>query len=120
MNFQVKSQFEIKGIDTAKGIIECYPSVFNNVDSDQDMIMPGAYDKTIQERGPKSARPRIKHLWMHGSFEPIGIPLEMIPDDKGLYVVSKFGTDKFSQDKLQQHIDGIITEMSIGFNTIKS
>jgi HK97 family phage prohead protease len=120
MKFQVKSQFEIKGVDEKKGIVEGYASIFNNIDSDLDMIMPGAFAKTIQERGPKCARPRIKHLWQHNSFEPIAIPIELAEDEKGLYFVSQFGKDQFSQDKLQQHIDGIITELSIGFNTIKS
>lgn len=118
--FNVKSQFEIKSIDEKKGVIECYPSIFNNIDSDQDMIMPGAFTKTIKERGPGCAKPRIKHLWQHGSWDPIGIPIEMSEDEKGLYVVSQFGKDQFSQDKLQQHIDKIITELSIGFQTMKS
>ena len=118
MNF--KSNFEIKGADVKKGIVEGYASVFGNIDSDRDMILQGAFSKTISERGPGSAKPRIKHLWQHNSWEPIAVPIELREDDKGLYFVSQFGKDQFSQDKLQQHIDGIITEMSIGYNTIKS
>ena len=84
------------------------------------MILQGDFSKTITERAPGSAKPRIKHLWQHNSWEPIAVPIELREDDKGLYFVSQFGKDQFSQDKLQQHIDGIITEMSIGYNTIKS
>lgn len=120
MKFSVKSNFEIKGADEKKGVVEGYASIFGNIDSDKDMIMPGAFSKTITERGPGSAKPRIKHLWQHNSWDPIGIPIELREDDKGLYFVSQFGKDQFSQDKLQQHIDGIITELSIGYNTIKS
>lgn len=120
MKFSVKSNFEIKGADEKKGVVEGYASIFGNIDSDKDMIMPGAFSKTIAERGPGSAKPRIKHLWQHNSWDPIGIPIELREDDKGLYFVSQFGKDQFSQDKLQQHIDGIITELSIGYNTIKS
>jgi HK97 family phage prohead protease len=119
MKFSVKSNFEIKGADEKKGIVEGYASIFGNIDSDKDMIMPGAFSKTITERGPGSAKPRIKHLWQHNSWDPIGIPIELREDDKGLYFITQFGKDQFSQDKLQQHIDGIITELSIGYNTIK-
>lgn len=120
MKFSVKSNFEIKGADEKKGVVEGYASIFGNIDSDKDMIMPGAFSKTIAERGPGSAKPRIKHLWQHNSWDPIGIPIELREDDKGLYFITQFGKDQFSQDKLQQHIDGIITELSIGYNTIKS
>jgi HK97 family phage prohead protease len=119
MNFQIKSNFEIKDVDEKTGIVTGYASIFGNIDSDQDMIMAGAFAKTITERGPGSAKPRIKHLWQHDSWQPIGIPSLLKEDEKGLYFETQFGKDQFSQDKLQQHIDGIITELSIGYNIIK-
>ena len=119
MSFLVKSNFELKDADEKTGIVTGYCSIFGNIDSDDDMIMPGAFAKTIQERGPGSAKPRIKHLWQHDSWQPIGIPLVLKEDSKGLYFETQFGKDQFSQDKLQQHIDKIITELSIGYNTIK-
>ena len=117
---RIKSQFEIKEVDTQKGVMLCYPSIFNVVDSDREMVIPGAFTKTISEVGPGSAKPRIKHLWQHDRWQPIGIPQSMEEDKKGLLVASMFGKDQFSQDKLQQHIDGIITELSIGYSVIKS
>jgi hypothetical protein len=119
MNFKVKSNFEIKDADVKKGIVTGYASVFGNMDSDNDIIMAGAFAKTISERGPGSAKPRIKHLWQHDSWQPIAIPQKLEEDEKGLYFESMFGKDQFSQDKLQQHIDGIITELSIGYNVVK-
>lgn len=117
--FEVKSNFEIKDADEKKGIVTGYCSVFGNVDSDGDMIMPGAYAKTLVERGCSSSRPRIKHLWQHSSFEPIGVPIVLEEQEKGLYFETQFGRDAFSQDKLMQHIDKIITELSIGYNTVR-
>lgn len=119
MNFKVKSSFEIKDADAKKGIVTGYASVFGNIDSDQDMIMPGSFAKTISERGPGSQKPRIKHLWQHDSWQPIAVPHKLEEDEHGLYFESVFGKDQFSQDKLQQHIDGIITELSIGYNVVK-
>lgn len=120
MDYRVKSYSGIKAVNKELSTVEAYVSIFNNIDSDEEMIMPGAFTKTISDRGPGSSQPRIKHLWQHSRWEPIGIPLSMREDATGLLVESKFGTDSFSQDKLQQHIDLIITEFSIGFNVIKS
>lgn len=120
MNFQVKSNFELKDADEKTGIVTGYASIFGNIDSDDDLIMPGAFTKTIQERGPESQKPRIKHLWQHDSWNPIGVPIVLKEDSKGLYFETQFGKDQNSQNKLQQHIDKIITELSIGYNTIKA
>jgi len=119
-NFDVKSNFELKDVDEKQGIVTGYCSMFGNVDSDNEMVMPGAFQKTLEERGCGSRRPRIKHLWQHSSWDPIAIPQILEEQDKGLYFESVFGKDSFSQDKLQQHVDRIITELSIGYNTIKS
>jgi uncharacterized protein len=119
--FQVKSNFELKDVDEKTSTISGYCAIFGNIDSDKDMTMPTAFDKTLSERGVGSAKLRIKHLWQHDSFSPIGIPSELRPVyEKGLYFVSKIGKDRFSQDKLQQHIDGIISEMSFGYNVLRS
>ncbi len=118
--FKVKSNFELKDADEKTGIVTGYASIFGNEDSDKDIVMPGAFSKTIAERGPESAKPRIKHLWQHDSWQPIAIPKVLKEDERGLYFESQFGKDQFSQDKLQQHIDGIITEMSIGYNIIRA
>jgi hypothetical protein len=117
--YQVKSNYELKDIDEKKGIISAYVSIFGNVDSGKDITMPGAFTKTIQERGPRAERPRIKHLWMHDIYQIIGVPEEITEDQKGLLVRSKFGTDAFSQDKFKQHVDGLVTEFSYGYDIIK-
>jgi len=119
MKFSVKSNFKLKDADEKQGIVTGYCSIFGNLDSDKEIVMPGAFDKTLAERGCSSPKPRIKHLWQHDSWQPIGVPKVLKPDDKGLYFESVFGKDSFSQDKLQQHIDKIITELSIGYNVIR-
>ena len=116
--YSVKSNYRLKDIDGT--VISAYVSVFNNIDTDGDMVMPGAFKKTIAERGPGASRVRIKHLWMHDPYNVIGVPEEMSEDNEGLLVRSRFGKDQFSQDKLQQHIDGLIDEFSIGYQVIQS
>ena len=117
--YKVKSNYELKDIDEKQGIISAYVSIFGNVDSGKDITMPGAFTKTISERGPQAARPRIKHLWMHDIYTIIGVPLSLEEDQKGLLARSKFGSDTFSQDKFQQHVDGLVTEFSYGYDIIK-
>ncbi len=50
--FQVKSNYRLKDVDEKKGVVTGYASIFNNIDSDNEIVMPGAFLKTIQERGP--------------------------------------------------------------------
>jgi HK97 family phage prohead protease len=98
------------------------------IDSDGDMVMPGSFNKTLKERGPNSAKNRVKHLWQHDRKVPIGIPIEMGEKEikiggqeyYGLVALTKFDSSTFSQDKYIQHIEGIITEFSFGYETIDS
>ena len=109
----------VADVDEAKGIVTLYASAFGNIDSDGDVIEKGAFSKTIQERGPQSARPRIKHLFQHDRYNPIGTPLTMEQDDFGLLIQSKVSDIK-NGDYLKLYRDGVITEHSIGFEIVKS
>ena len=108
----------VSDVDTSKGIVTLYASAFGNVDSDNDIIEKGAFTKSINEWGPQG-KGRIKHLWMHSVYEPIGRPVEMIEDVKGLLVQSKV-SDVKNGDYLKLYADGVITEHSIGFEVMKS
>ena len=44
---------QIKDIDGKKGIVTGYFADFNSIDSDGDIIRPGAFSKSISEWGPK-------------------------------------------------------------------
>ncbi len=48
----------IKDMDMKLGIVTGYAASFNTLDSDNDIIMPGAFSKTIRDQGPGSAQPR--------------------------------------------------------------
>jgi HK97 family phage prohead protease len=109
----------IKDADSKKGIITGYFSAFNNVDSDNDIIMPGAFARTIEERGPNSKQPRIKHLLNHRIDQPLGKLLVLAEDDKGLYYESKAGTHSLGREFIKMVESELISEHSIGFRTIK-
>lgn len=109
---------EVKA-DTENGIVEGYFGAFNNVDSDQDRILEGAFSKSIKEHGPSSESNRkIAHLAYHDTRRPLGVIQELKEDSKGLYFRSKMGTHTEGQDFLKMYEEGIIREHSIGFNYI--
>ena len=109
----------IKDVDGKKGIVTGYFSAFNNVDSDGDIIRKGAFTKSIQEWGPQSTTPRIKHLMNHNSSQPLGKITILYEDAKGLMYESQVGTHTLGSDFVKMVESGLITEHSIGFRTMK-
>jgi uncharacterized protein len=109
---QVKNfGFEVKAVD--ESTFEGYAAVFRNVDSYRDVIEPGAFSKTIKESK------RVKVLWQHDPWQPIGKPITMEEDNHGLYVKAKVAPTSLGKDVMELMRSGVIDEMSIGFNTIK-
>ena len=108
-----------KDADSKKGIVTGYFSHFGNKDSDGDIIMPGAYIKTIADRGPDSAQPRIKHLMNHRTEQPIGKLLVLKEDAAGLYYESQVGTHTIGKEFIKMVESELITEHSIGYRVIK-
>jgi HK97 family phage prohead protease len=113
MNYKT-SKFEIKEINETDNIIEGYCAYFNNVDSHGDIIERGAFAKTIKEN-----QNRIKVLWQHDIDEPIGKPIFMEEDSKGLYVRAKISMTEDGRDAMILMKDGVVDEMSIGYDVIK-
>jgi HK97 family phage prohead protease len=111
-DFEAKNfSFEVKAIDD--NTFEGYAAVFRNIDSYGDIIEPGAFTKTIQESK------RVKVLWQHDPQQPIGKPEIMQEDNHGLYVKAKISQTKRGIEAMQLMKDGVIDELSIGFNSIK-
>jgi len=106
-----------KDVDTAGRIVTGYFSTFNFKDSDGDIILPGAFKKTIRERGPKGKK-RIFHLWQHYSSEVIGKPNVLKEDETGLYFETAIADTTLGNDTLKLYEQGILTEHSIGFNSV--
>lgn len=114
----VVTRIELKATTDSNdnGGFEGYAAYFGNVDSYGDVIQPGAFSKTIQERKGK-----VKVLWNHDMFGlPIGKPTDMYEDEKGLYVKADFAGTQQAQDIRTLMSEGIVDSMSIGFSTIKS
>lgn len=119
MIYNYKSfNLEVKDVDTKQGIVSGYFSAFGNVDSDGDIMMPGAFKRSIQDWGPEG-KGRIKHLLNHDPSKPLGKIQVLKEDEYGLYYESKVGTHTLGKDYIKMIESGLIAEHSIGFKTLR-
>jgi HK97 family phage prohead protease len=101
---------------TPDGMVEGYASLFSEIDSARDMVMPGAFAQTLRTRGLR----RIPMLFQHDPAEPIGIWLELIEDSRGLYARGRLIPDvQRGREVLALVKSGAIDGLSIGFKTVK-
>jgi HK97 family phage prohead protease len=75
--------------DTDGAFFAGYASIFNRVDRGRDIVMKGAFARSIRERGKRG----IKVLWQHDPREPVGVLEDIHEDDVGLYVKARLLTD---------------------------
>jgi hypothetical protein len=103
---------EIKADDGTR-TVEGYASVFNNVDNGKDIVMPGAFTKTIK------ASPTVPMLWQHDTDEPIGVWDSMEEKERGLYVKGTIIDTSTGLDAYKLVKGGAVTGLSIGYGTRK-
>jgi HK97 family phage prohead protease len=72
----------VKALGTRE--FEGHGSVFGNVDLGGDIVMPGAFAKSIAEHQGAGMLPQM--FWMHAMDQVPGKWVEMREDDRGLYV----------------------------------
>ncbi len=96
---------ELLDADEKAGVIKGYASVFDNKDSDNDIIRKGSYRKTISENGQ-----RVKYLYQHDMDKPLGKMSMLEEDDKGLIFESKIAKTTLGKDVIELIKSGVITE----------
>lgn len=111
-------EIEFKDVDVKKGIVSGYFSSFNTKDAHGDIITPGAYKKTITERGPQGKN-LIKWLLDHNREKLLGKLTELQEDDYGLLYTGQVGRHTLAKDFLLMVEDGLINQHSIGFYPVK-
>lgn len=110
----------VKDVDAGRGVVCGYASSFNVVDDGNDMVLPGAFTKTIAEQGPSARQPRIKFLYQHDATQILGVPQVLKEDGFGLYFEAKIAPTALGRDVLTLYEEGVITEHSIGYETIEA
>jgi HK97 family phage prohead protease len=109
-------KFALADTNLEEGTFKGLASVFGSLVQSwmPTVIEPGAFTKTLME----NAR-RIKLLWQHDPSEPIGMPRVLKETDAGLEVEGKISQTARGKDSLLLMRDGVIDELSIGFDPIK-
>lgn len=109
----------IKDVDVKTGTVTGYFSVFGNKDSDGDVIVPGAFKRTLAYQAK-----RLKHLNQHNPLMPLSGTrngnLTLKEDSKGLYFESKISETSYGKDVILLYQDGVLDEHSIGYEVADS
>ena len=122
--------------DAETGMIAAYVSLFGvpDVSFYKDIVMPGAYTKTIKECGPEGSK-QIRVLWQHYRDEVIGRPVtlqehprDLLPDEVrvkypqcsgGLFCDTKMVMDVTrGREAFALYREQAMNEWSIGFRPI--
>tara|TARA_Y100001938_G_C8048448_1_gene410259 strand:- start:423 stop:1076 length:654 start_codon:yes stop_codon:yes gene_type:complete len=98
------------------GEFEGYGSVFGVKDSYSDIVVKGAFQKSLDKHKEKGSLPAL--LWQHQMDEPIGVYSEMKEDDNGLFVKGRLLIDDDPLAKrAHSHLKaGSISGLSIGYS----
>lgn len=113
----IERPFELKSIAN-DGTFKGYGSVFGEVDSYRDIVLPGAFNKSIAADFGAKGR-KVPMLWQHRAAQPIGIYTEIKEDAHGLYVEGEINMEvqqgKEAHSLMKQ---GALSGLSIGYETI--
>lgn len=97
------------------GYFEGYASVFNIVDHQKELVLPGAFHKSLRDGQ------QLKMLWQHDMQMPIGIWESVYEDNYGLYVKGRLLMDlPKGREAYTLLKGGVIDGLSIGFIPVKS
>jgi uncharacterized protein len=112
---------KLENLDAKERVIQVYVSAFNSKDSDGDVIVPGAFTKSISEWGPTAERKgRYWFLKNHDTSQEIAKPFEVKQDSYGLLFSVKMPNTTKANDLFELYDGGHINEHSIGFVTLKN
>lgn len=83
------TDYEIKSEGDDAGIVEGYASVFGHRDHSKDLVMSGAFSKTLAER-EKHVVYLPSHDYSAHMKDIPAVPLSVREDSKGLHTITKF------------------------------
>lgn len=109
--------FLVKAVDDAKGIIQAYASKFDNIDEYKDVVLSGAYKRTLTNQR-KANRPYLyTYLYQHEPSLIVGGIKEAEEDRLGLLyqaqcnLDTQLGRETYSNAKM-----GVLYQSSIGYD----
>lgn len=106
--------FELKLAEDGTRRVSGYGAVFGNVDSYGDIILPGAFAKSLASRGMP------KMLAQHDWGKVPGMWDVAKEDEKGLYLEGPFAKTPLGEEYQELAQMGALGGMSIGYRTLDS
>lgn len=115
---KVERNFTVTKALSEDGEFEGYASAFDIEDHGGDTVRKGAFKNGIAKAAREKRK--IKMLFNHDRYQPIGVFKEAYEDDKGLFVRGKLtlGVQKADETRLLM-LDEAIDSMSIGGYVVK-
>lgn len=112
---EYRANFELRAQATDDGAeIEGYLAVFNVADSHISAFAPGAFTKTLSERGE-----RIPLLYQHNPHINIGVPVEHAVDARGVRMKARIFDDGAEGSTVSARLrQGARYGLSFGFMTL--
>ena len=108
---------ELKLVNEELGVIAGYGSVFNVTDSQGDIVVPGAFAKSLAEWQSKSQSPAM--LWMHDPSQPVGVWDDIAEDAKGLVMKGRLSiSTQKGKDAYELLKMGALSGLSIGYQVV--
>ena len=112
-----QADFELKAYsedddDENKGMFEGYASVFGNKDLGNDVVVAGAFKKSVKSKGAR----KIKMLFQHDTKEPIGVYTKIQEDANGLRVQGQLAMNTQKGREVYELMKmGAIDGLSVGY-----
>lgn len=102
---------KVKSFDTKQGIVTAVVSVTGNVDAQRDVVVAGAFDKSIMKWKGRMARGEFMPvLYGHKEGEILGKVIDLRATDEGLEVDERF----FLENPRAREVFGYIQEGVLG------
>lgn len=108
-----------KSTDFSERTITGYASVFGVEDHAKDTVLAGAFSHSLKSKSVDGRGPRVPLLWQHDAFKPLGMPLKMHEDEKGLFTQDRIVKGQFGDYALECAKEGIADGLSIGYLEIE-
>lgn len=108
--------FEVKTVNK-NGTFTGYGSVFGELDSYRDIVLPGAFTESLKEDFSDKER-KVPMLWQHDWWSPIGVYTKIEEDEHGLYVEGECNMDVQQGRECHSLMkQGALSGLSIGYST---
>jgi HK97 family phage prohead protease len=111
-----RASISVASIDE-EGMFEGYASLFNIADLGGDVVMPGAFTRSLRKIGA----PGVKLLWQHDGKQPIGAWISLSEDQRGLKAKGRLNLAVArAREALALMRQGALDGLSIGFRPVRA